>query len=137
MKLNPNHHNPELAEQIEEYYQNDCDHDMYDYDSMWGCDSTYIEEDWIYYHWLTSLDKVVVGNNKITEMDGYMVYQEGDEIVEYEIYSHSSTNKTVSFFGAILTAEKETTNPSTKLKRMCRIMTDRYPEIYIRLLGVI
>ncbi len=137
MKLNPKHHNPELLEQIDEFYW--YDHNQYDscgYDSMWGDDAGYYEEDWIHYHWLTTLDRVVVGD-VITDMDGCRVYQEGDEILDYEVYSHSSINKTVGFFGAVMKAYKETNKPSDKLNRMCDIMTDRYPELYIRLLDIL
>jgi len=142
MNINPRHHNPELLAQIDEYY---CDHDQYDscyydscyYDSMWGDDSVYSDENWIEYHWLTTLDRVTTIDVSISYIDGCSVYKEYDIILDYEIYSYSSTNKTVGFFGAILKAEKETNTPSTKLKRLCGVMADRYPEIYIRLMDVI
>lgn len=138
MNLNPRHHHPELLEQIDEYYHSD--HNQYDscyYDSMWGDDTDYAEEDWIQYHWLTALDRVTTIDESITDLDGCSVYKEYDEILDYEIYSYSSTHKTVGFFGAILKAQKETTKPSVKLTKLCDIMTDRYPEIYIRLMDVI
>ena len=138
MNLNPKHHNPELLEQIDEYYH--YDHDQYEsnyYGSMWGDDIEYSDPEWIYYTWLTTLDRMVVGEDSISDMDGCNVYQEYDEILDYEVYSYSSTHKTVGFFGAVLKAQKETKVPSKKLSRLCDIMTDRYPEIYIRLMGVI
>jgi len=138
MNLNPRHHNPELLEQIDEYY--DCEYDSYDscyYDSMWGDDTAYSAENWLEYYWLTTLDRVTTIDDAITDLDGCSVYKENDIIYDYEIYSHSSTNKTVGFFGAILKAQKETKSPSTKLNRLCDIMMDRYPEIYIRLMDVI
>ena len=138
MNLNPRHHHQELLEAIDEYYY--CDHDMYDscyYDSMWGDYAAYSEEDWIEYYWLTTLDRVTTIEESITDLDGCNVYKEYDIILDYEIYSHSSTNKTVGFFGAILKAQKETKNPSIKLNKLCDIMSDKYPEIYIKLLDVI
>jgi hypothetical protein len=139
MKLNPRHHNTKLLEQIDEYYF--YDHNHYDscyYDSMWGENSTCSsEEDWIEYHWLNTLDRVTTIHESISYIDGCSVYKEYDIILDYEIYSYSSTNKTVGFFGAILKAQKETKHPSVKLNKICNIMADRYPEIFIRLIDVI
>lgn len=137
MKLNPIHHNPELLEQIDEYYQDAYNmYDSYYYDSIWGDNTDYVEADWIQYHWLTTLDRTVVGD-AIYNLDGCNVYKEGDEILDYEIYSYSSTNKTVGFFGMLMTAYKGTDKPSTKLLKLHNIMIERYPELYIKLLDVI
>lgn len=140
MNLNPKHHNPVLLEQIDEYYDARYGSDGYDscyYDSMWGDDGEYSEPDWIHYHWLTSLDRVTTIDENIKDLDGCRVCEEYGEIVEYEVYSHSSTNKTVGFFGVVLKAHNETKNPSKKLIQMHDVCIERYPEIYIRLLDIL
>ena len=144
MKLNPKHHNPELLEKIDEYYdaRNSYQFDDYEnnqryFDSCWSGDDTYAEPDWVIYYWLTNLDRVTTIQDDINEVDGCTVYEVDDVIEDYEIYSYSSVSKHVGFFGAVLKAFNGTKNPSPKLKRIVDAMIDRYPEIYIKLMGVV
>ena len=142
MNLNPRHHNPELLEQIDEYYE-----DSY---SMYDCMGNYTDDDdeysYIYdgayfvYTWVTDLDGVVFNRRNIKNFSDYGNYEydvyytpSGDMLPE--TYTFDATTRHKAFFGMLIRAHSEIKNPSKKLLQIFNLYMDNHPDTYLTLLN--
>jgi len=139
MNLNPKHHNPELLDKIDEYYDA-----RYDYTYCDSCDTDddfdyNYDGDYFLYTWVTELDGVVFNRKNIKNFSDYGNYEydvyytpSGD--MYPETYTFDSISKHKAFFGMLIRAYSESKKPSIKLTNLYdKYMLD-YPDTYLTLL---